>query len=198
MRTKLNEVMKDRRSIRRLGRKEGLLRTEVEDMLRLALYAPSAYNMQSSKMVLLMDGAHEKFWDLTLEALRKKDPPEAFARTQTKLDGFRGGNGTVLFYEDREVVERYKKDFSLYAGYFDQWSQHNNAMLQYALWLVFTEARLGASLQHYNPLIDSAAAAQWDIPKSHVLIAQMPFGKSEDTPAERQWKPFEEVVRVYD
>ena len=198
MRTKLNEVMKDRRSVRVLERQETLTKGKVADILKVALHAPSAFNMQSSRLIVLLDAAHEKFWDITGQELRKVTPAEAFARTQKKLDGFRGGNGTILFFENAEVVEKYKRDFSLYADQFGRFSQHNNAILQYAVWLALAEEKLAASLQHYNPLIDSAVKEEWNIPESWSLIAQMPFGKGAETPGPREFKPFGEIVKFYE
>lgn len=42
----------------------------------------------------------------------------------------------------------------------------SKGMAEYATWLALTEAGLGASLQHYNPLIDEAVAAAFDIPNN--------------------------------
>ena len=36
--------------------------------------------------------------------------------------------------------------------------------------------RIGASLQHYNPLIDNEVREHWGLPGQWQLIAQMPFG----------------------
>ena len=38
------------------------------------------------------------------------------------------------------------------------------------------DAGLGASLQHYNPLIDEEVRKAWSLPDDWKLIAQMPFG----------------------
>lgn len=198
MRTKLNEVMRDRRSIRVLERHEGITKKKIEEMLRLALYAPNAFNMQSSRMVVLMGCEHEKFWDETKEILRGVTPASAFARTEHKMDGFRGGNGTILFFEDTQVVKKYQKDFTLYADKFSQFSQHNNAILQYALWLVFEEEGIAASLQHYNPLVDEVVCEEWNVPKTWELVAQMPFGKAAERPEMREFKPFEDIVKIYE
>lgn len=35
---------------------------------------------------------------------------------------------------------------------------------------------IGASLQHYNPVIDDAVKEIFDIPQTYKLLAQMPFG----------------------
>lgn len=61
----------------------------------------------------------------------------------------------------------------------------NKGMAEYATWLALTEAGLGASLQHYNPLIDEAVAAAFDIPDNWRLRAQMPFGSIEAAASEK-------------
>ena len=190
--------MKKRRSIRTLEKDSRITRGTVERALALALHAPSAYNAQTSRMVVLMDGEHGKFWEIAEKELRLVTPPDAFARTQKKLDGFRGGNGTILFYEDLSATEKLKKDFPLYADKFDRWAQQNNAILEYAVWLARAGEGVAASLQHYDPLVDAAVAQEWDIPENWILIAQMPFGKAAEEPGLRAFKPAAEMVKFYE
>lgn len=47
---------------------------------------------------------------------------------------------------------------------------------------------IGASLQHYNPVIDKLAQEFCQVPEDYVLIAQMPFGGivSEPDPKEKE------------
>jgi predicted oxidoreductase (fatty acid repression mutant protein) len=47
------------------------------------------------------------------------------------------------------------------------------------VWTALAEAGIGASLQHYAPLIDAEVARTWDVPLSWKLRAQMPFGSNE-------------------
>ena len=55
--------------------------------------------MQSGRMVVLMDGEHEKFWDIVKETLRARVPAaENFEATVERLKGFHAGVGTVLFF----------------------------------------------------------------------------------------------------
>lgn len=49
----------------------------------------------------------------------------------------------------------------------------------------------GASLQHYNPLIDDAVAAEWKLPASWKLISQMPVGSREAPAGEKTFEPIE-------
>ena len=51
----------------------------------------------------------------------------------------------------------------LYADNFPVWSEHSTAIAQFAVWTALAEANVGASLQHYNPVVDEAAAKEWSI-----------------------------------
>ena len=144
---------------------------------RIMLAMPSAYNSQSSRVVVLMGVHHICFWGIVKQCLAKLVTPEVFVGTRTKIDTcFAAGCGTVLFYEDMDVVRRMKEQFALYANKFDEYSAHTSAMHQLAIWTALEELGFGCSLQHYNPLIDKDIAQQWNIPKEWKLIAQMPFG----------------------
>ena len=48
---------------------------------------------------------------------------------------------------------------------------------------------MGASLQHYNPLVDTAAQQAFNIPKTWKLLAQMPFGTSVGPDGEKTFFP---------
>ncbi|MEI2470754.1 nitroreductase, partial [Peribacillus frigoritolerans] len=68
------------------------------------------------------------------------------------------------------------------------------AMLQYAIWMTLTAEGIGASLQHYNPIIDEEVIKTWDLPGKWSLIAQMPFGEPNEQPGEKTYLPFEDIV----
>ena len=55
-----------------------------------------------------------KFWNLVKDALRAVVPEEIFAQTSRKIDGFAAGAGSVLFFEDQEVVRELQQNFSSY------------------------------------------------------------------------------------
>ena len=70
-------------------------------------------------------------------------------------------------------------------------------MLQFAFWTGLEVEGGGATLQHYNPVIDEAVKAAWDIPANWKLIAQMPFGKPVSAPAPKGFQPLEERIKLY-
>ena len=96
-----------------------------------------------------------------------------------KLIGFAAGYGTVLFFEDQEVVKSLQKQFASYADHFPVWSEHSSAIAQFAVWTALAEQHIGASLQHYHPVIDDEVAETFDIPKNWKLRAQLVFGSIE-------------------
>lgn len=171
------EIARKRRTQYALGRELPISQDQVTALIQEAIrQAPSSFNSQSSRALILHGAQSEKFWEIVKDELRKIVPADAFPTTEKKIDGFAAGAGTVLFYEDQAPVRNLQEQFPLYADNFPVWSEHSTGIAQYAVWMALAEAGIGASLQHYNPLPDARVAQEWNIPESWVLRAQMPFG----------------------
>jgi predicted oxidoreductase (fatty acid repression mutant protein) len=69
-------------------------------------------------------------------------------------------------------------------------------MLQSNIWTALREEGIGASLQHYNPVINEAVAKLFDIPKSWSLVGQMPFGGIESEPDAKEKEDISKRVIV--
>lgn len=182
------DLQTKRRSIYALGRQVTQTPEALYDLVKSAVkQSPTSFNNQSVRAVVLMGDAHEKLWDVTAQRLQQEVPDEAaYQQTLAKINNaFKAGFGTVLFYTDTDVVKMYEEQIPLYAENFYDWSEQGHGMAEYATWLALTEAGLGASLQHYNPLIDEAVAAAFDIPDNWLLRAQMPFGSIEAAASEK-------------
>ena len=171
------DIARKRRTQYALGNDIPIGQEQVTGLIQEAMrQAPSSFNSQSSRALILHGAQSVKFWEIVKDELRKIVPADAFPTTEKKIDSFAAGAGTVLFYEDQEPVKALQEQFPLYADNFPVWSEHATGIAQYAVWMTLAEAGIGASLQHYNPLPDAAVAAEWNIPDSWVLRAQMPFG----------------------
>lgn len=157
---------------------------------------PSAFNSQSTRISLLLPGEHEKLWDIVMEALRKIVPPEKFSDSENKINSFKNGYGTVLFFEDMSVVKSLQDMFPLYSANFPIWSHHTNAMHQFATWTALELEGMGASLQHYNELIEAEVKKNWNFPEQWKLIAQMPFGKPLTPPSEKEFQPLDKRLII--
>lgn len=173
-------IIKKRRTQYSLGKNLPIAKPEVERLIKEAVrHAPSPFNSQSSRVVILFGAQSDKLWQIVKEVLRKMLPADAFPQTEAKIDGFAAGVGTVLFFEDQSVVKSLQEQFPGYADNFPVWSEQSGGMAQFVVWTALADVDVGASLQHYNPLIDADVANTWNIPSTWKLRAQMPFGSNE-------------------
>ena len=106
--TNAKNLYQNRRSQYALGKKLPIEENEVLEIIDNAVkYSPSAFNSQTAHAVVLLGDNHQKLWDITFEELGKFLPNEdAKAATKAKLDGFAAAYGTILFFEDHDVVCR--------------------------------------------------------------------------------------------
>ena len=171
------EAIKARRTRYNIGDSSTVSDERIEEMLRIAVkYAPSSFHSQSSRTILLLGQNHTKFWSIVKETLRSMVSVAKFPVTEEKVNSFAAGHGTILYYEDMNVVKSLQQKFPLYADKFPVFSLQSSAMLQYAMWTSLATEGMGASLQHYNPIIDEEVAQAFSVPKNWQLNAQMPFG----------------------
>ena len=191
--TNAKNLYQNRRSQYELGKNLPLAENEVLEIIDNAVkYSPSAFNSQTAHAVVLLGDNHQKLWDITFEELGKFLPNEdAKTATKAKLDGFAAAYGTILFFEDHDVVKGLQEQFPSYADNFPLWSEQSTGIASFAVWNALAEAGVGANIQHYNPVIDERVAKEWNIPTNLVLRAQMPFGEIVGEPA-----PIERTSRV--
>jgi predicted oxidoreductase (fatty acid repression mutant protein) len=172
--------MKQRRTIYAIGQNVPIAADQIEEIIKEAVRnSPSAFNSQTSRIVTLYGESHAKFWSIVRETLRKIVPEDSFASTNAKINSFAAGYGTVLFFEDQDAVKSLQEQFPLYAEHFPAWSEHSTGIAQFAVWASLAEQYIGASLQHYNPVIDDEVAATFDIPENWKLRAELVFGSIE-------------------
>lgn len=176
----LTDELKARRTQYALGRNLPVSNEEIDRLARVNIrISPTAFNCQGSRALILFGAESDKLWELTKEALAQIVASENFGDTERRIDGFAAGAGTILFFEDRQVMRDFQERFPTFADEFPVWAEQSNGMAQLAVWTALAEVGIGASLQHYNPLIDAQVAGHWDLPETWKLRAQMPFGSNE-------------------
>ncbi len=192
------DAVKDRRSFYGISKELTISTDRIQEIINFAVkHAPTPFNSQSSRVMVLFGESHDRLWDITMEELRKIVPAENFSATENRINSFKNGYGTVLFFEDQSVVESLQQQFELYRDNFPIWSLQASGILQYIVWTSLETEGLGASLQHYNPLIDDEVRKQWNVPPNWKLLAQMPFGKPTAVPDEKQFQPLDFRVKFF-
>lgn len=190
-------IIEKRRSIYTISKESPLTQDELQELAGHILeQMPSAFNSQSSRMVILFDGQHDKLWNIVMETLRQRIPEGKFEPTRNKIEGFKAGYATILFFDDTSITRDFAEKFQTYREHFGEWAQQSNGMLQFAVWVALEEQGYGVNLQHYNPLIDEQVSEQFQIPSSWKLIAQMPFGKKDGEANEKTTIPVSERMLV--
>lgn len=194
----LRDAIEHRRTYYAITSESPIGDNEIKEIVEFAVRnVPSAFNSQSTRVVVLFGQHHLKLWNIALNCLKKIVPEETFESTQSRINSFAAGHGTLLFFEDQKVVRALQKQFPLYTDNFPVWAQQTSAMHQFAIWTMLEDTGLGVSIQHYNPLIDNLVRAEWNFPEDWLLIAQMPFGTPIVEPGEKTFQPIDKRVLVF-
>ncbi|MDR0893977.1 MAG: nitroreductase family protein [Prevotellaceae bacterium] len=194
------EAMKHRRSYYSLSNSSPVQDEVIIHIIRTVVkYAPSSFNSQSTRIVLLLGDEHRKLWDIVKQTLRQREAsPEALEKTDEKIERcFASGYGTILYYDDTTIVKDLQDSFPHYKERFPIWSQQASAMDQFAIWTMLEDVGFGASLQHYDPLIDDEVRRTWKLPDTWKLIAEMPFGTPIGDPHEKEDIEPSEHIKVF-
>lgn len=197
MEKNLFEAIKNRRTVYNIDRNIKVNEKKIENIINEALlYAPTGFNSQSNRIILALGESHEKVWDLITEKVKETTPREDQPTALEKINKLRAGYGTVLFFEDKEVVKKFQNQFKDYASYFQSWSQQASGMVQYLVWLGLSQEGIGASLQHYNVVIAKDIRKLFDLPDTWFLVSQMPFGNPTIIPSGEKQLPKNGNVRI--
>jgi predicted oxidoreductase (fatty acid repression mutant protein) len=178
------EALANRRSIYALG-KEMDVKQATATIKEAVKLSPSAFNSQTSRVLILAGAEHDKLWqeivakDLKAEMDRQGVPEAAWTSTQAKLTSFAAAGMTALFFEDTDVVKGLQEKFPLYADNFPVWSEQSTGIASVNAWVALSELGLGANLQHYNPVIDASVAKTYELPASWHLRGQLVVGSPE-------------------
>lgn len=180
-----------RRSYYQINKNLPVSETEIVARIReLTELVPDAFDMKSSRLIIALGEKQDALWDAVHAAFGGKVSRE-------KIGIFRAGAGTILYFYDRDVVQEMQQRFATYAGNFPGWALQASGMLQLSVWSGLRELGVGASVQHYNPVIDETVRTMFDLPESYVLVAQMPFGGIVSEPAPKEKENIDRRVRVY-
>ncbi|MHA8110292.1 nitroreductase family protein [Lactobacillaceae bacterium Melli_B4] len=200
MKKEFLDLQKKRRTIYALGKDVKETPEELVPFIEDAIKeAPSAFNSQSTRAIIVFGEYQDKVWDIVAKNLKKvMNNDKAFEEnTKPKIDGFKNAYGTILWFTDTDVVKTLEEQFPAYKENFYDWSEQAQGNAQYSVWTALAENGIGANLQHYNPLIDEDIAKEFDVPKSWRLRAEMDFGSIEAPAGDKEFMDDNERFRVF-
>ncbi|KAL6918565.1 hypothetical protein FSST1_010060 [Fusarium sambucinum] len=170
----------------------------VEIAREVVKHTPSSFNCQSTRVVILLREEHIKFWEMAKECFKATMKPDVYSEFKKKLLQRQEGYGTILLFEDLDVIREYQSKFPRFVTHLLQFSEHNNAMQTFNLWTALSLEGLGCNLQHINPIVDQRIVGQWNISPQWSLKAQLVFGQPTGEPAhEKTFVPVEDRLFVH-
>lgn len=193
------QAIQHRRTIYALSKKQILPEEEVVKYIRAFVKeAPSAFNVQSSRIVVLLGAEHDNYWGkIVPDALRAVAGEQAVEASKDKLAGFKAGTGTVVFFEDEKLIKGQQEAFPQYAASFPLWSQHASGMAQIYVWSGLESMGYGANLQHYGGLTGETLKSKYNLPATYQIQSEMVFGYPEHPAGEKQYMADHERVIAY-
>ncbi|KAK4688946.1 uncharacterized protein P7C73_g1164, partial [Tremellales sp. Uapishka_1] len=201
------DAITSRRSHYQIGPGCALPHETLNSLISMAVkHTPSMFNMQATRVIILYGEHHRYLWELCEESLpsstltmRPNVAFQHFPKVQDKLEILKNGHGTILFFEDQDVVQSYQDRYPAYTKSFSTWSLQSAAIAQYAVWVLLAESAptLGITLQHYAPDADKVHA-KWEIPLNWSMTGQMPFGEITGPPIEKTFVAEEKLVKVFE
>ncbi|KAH8689613.1 Nitroreductase-like protein [Talaromyces proteolyticus] len=195
MSTPFLETVESRRSLYQLTNTSPIPDARIKEIVSLSLkHAPSAFNVQSARAVILLREQHEKLWDIGLKVVQEEMPPAAQAFLTKRVVGFRGAYGTVLWFEDEDAIDILKQKNPAIQRLLPEWSSHSSGIHQFINWTAFSKEGLGCNLQHYNfsaKFVESVHEL-WNVPRNWKLKGQLVFGQPVGGPDRvKEYKPIE-------
>ncbi|KAF2187336.1 nitroreductase family protein-like protein [Zopfia rhizophila CBS 207.26] len=132
-----------------------------------------------------------------------KHTPSSFNCQSTRfiilLRDEHAGYGTVLLYEDLDVIRGYQVRFPRFKRHLPDFSEHNNAMQAFNLWTALQLEGFGCNLQHVNPIVDQRIVSEWNVSPDWSLKAQLVFGSPTGEPNhQKTFTPTEDRIFVHD
>ena len=113
-----------RRSIYALSKESTVSTARLQEILTETIkHSPSSFNSQSARVVLLLGDNHDKLWGMAEETVKSKLPAQAYEGLKPRIDGYKTGAGTVMFFEDAEALKPYQTAHPEMP--FIQWSEHS-------------------------------------------------------------------------
>lgn len=194
-------TLQKRRSIYQVGNTLNHSAEEVANAIGQAVIAaPSAFNSQTSRVVLVTGSTNQKVWDLirkTQEPLLPEGKGGDFQRMV--FEAGINAAGSLIFFEDQEAIS---KNIPASPERQAIYKEKNGAITQFVSWVVLADMGYGASLQHFNvgteEGYDQSIKDLLQVPDSWELSAQMPFGPVNDRPEPAEKLPLETIIQIQD
>jgi predicted oxidoreductase (fatty acid repression mutant protein) len=107
MADKFLEVVEARKSLYKLKAESTIPDSKIQEIVEATIkHAPSTYNVQSARAVILLGAKHQQLWDIAIKHMEpalEGSPMKDHVVSRIALH--RASYGTVLWYEDQDALK---------------------------------------------------------------------------------------------
>jgi uncharacterized protein len=128
----LLDLIEARRSVYALSSESTIPDSRVEEIVKHAVkWAPSTYNVQSARAVVLFNSNHAKLWDIVKKHMADI-PLQGGMREymDNRIEGFKKAHGTVMWFEDQVALDALATKNPMVGGMLTEFSDHSSGMHQ--------------------------------------------------------------------
>ncbi|KAF1840926.1 Nitroreductase [Cucurbitaria berberidis CBS 394.84] len=176
--TSFLDAIVNRRSVYTLTNTSPISQSRISEIVHEALkYCPSAFNVRSSRCIILFGVEHTALWDHAAEVMPKVAPAALQDLFVGRIPLFKAGYGTVLFFEDTTAKNLLPPAFVPLFKEYPEVDEHASGMIQFIVWTALAAEGLGCNLQHYQPSITPYVKDKYNVPETWELKAQLVFGQ---------------------
>ncbi|WWC66886.1 uncharacterized protein I206_100793 [Kwoniella pini CBS 10737] len=203
------EAIENRRSYYNLTKESPLTNEQLKELIEKSVkFAPTSFNGQQSRAVLVTGKKHEELWDVVFQAykltLGGNKEQEIFWEDKINTQ-YKSGYGSVIFFEDQDVINAFSGKMPFLSQHFPIWSENSAGILQYIVWTALEVEGYGASLQHFGGFVPQV---QTDVNKLFELSPQwkntaiLPFGIPSGPPGQpgkgdKTFEPIENRTKFF-
>lgn len=101
------KAVETRRSNYTIENKSPIPNEKIVEIVKASVkHAPSTYNVQSARAVVLFGEDHKKFWGMAAQHFGHVPMPETSkAYVMSRINGYSAAYGTVLWFEDQATLD---------------------------------------------------------------------------------------------
>ena len=106
------EAVKSRRTFYQLTNESTIPESRLREIVHHTItHVPSAFNSQTTRMVVLLKNEHAKLWTIIKEVYQAQLPKEKYKQAEARFNMFQAAYGTVIHAEQKTVTRLTEQRF---------------------------------------------------------------------------------------
>ena len=99
-------LVQERRTFYQITNESTISEARIKELVdHTVKHVPSAFNSQTTRVVVILKEHHQKLWDSIMAVYKTMLPDEQFQQAKGRMEGFRAGYGTVSLHTPTSLTK---------------------------------------------------------------------------------------------